>query len=570
MTNVESSTSAIRAIYRGVIPWDVVRPFPMQDPADRLVGDRRCAELSTMLTERVDPQTLDEKGQLPDGLLDALIAGGFMSLRVEPSLGGLGLSNLNAFRCVQTAASWAVPVGTMMGIQTGLGAGAYLPLIPPGPLRDLIEHQVAARTIFCDADTEPMGAANRWRATRAEPTADGAAYAITGSKAFIGNGPVAGLMAVAASVNESGHDSVRIFFVEAPAPGFSVTMTHELMGLRGLPIGALSFDRVRVPRDHMLVMHDDQWRLSTELTAVWTLGRFYSIAAPSLAIAKRCVTWMREFIQRRNVDHQPLGSYDEIQRLVSASVADLYALDSVVRWCLLGSNGKGGFDLRLDQQAAKNITSRLCWRIADRTMSILAAEGYETVASKRQRGVPAHPVERAFRDARALRISGGVDFFIAKWAAQTRIFPEYYGPAPPRLRAAAPDDRLGAEATWLAGEAFHLAETCNALAGAHPNPDALFAKQHLLIALNRIADELLTSTLVVARTTTSESAPSGQADRLSRLYCAGARQRLASLWGDLETTDAPEPAMITDALIRGEIAGIVGDLVDTHTASVPT
>ena len=59
-----------------------------------------------------------------------------------------------------------------------------------------------------------------------------------------------------------------------------------------------------------------------------------------------------------------------------------------VRWlnlcgfCLRPGLGFPGDDFRLEQSAAKNITSVACWRVVDRTMSLLAAEGLETARSK--------------------------------------------------------------------------------------------------------------------------------------------------------------------------------------------
>jgi hypothetical protein len=54
-------------------------------------------------------------------------------------------------------------------------------------------------------------------------------------------------------------------------------------------------------------------------------------------------------------------------------------------------------------------------------MSLLAAEGAETAHSKTRRGAPALPVERLFRDARVLRITGGVDFTVDLWAAEAML-----------------------------------------------------------------------------------------------------------------------------------------------------
>ena len=54
-------------------------------------------------------------------------------------------------------------------------------------------------------------------------------------------------------------------------------------------------------------------------------------------------------------------------------------------------------------------------------MSLLAAEGLETARSKAARAAQPLPVERALRDARALRIAGGVDFLLDKYFGETAV-----------------------------------------------------------------------------------------------------------------------------------------------------
>src|SRR4029077_13203987 len=92
-------------------------------------------------------------------------------------------------------------------------------------------------------------------------------------------------------------------------------------------------------------------------------------------------------------------------------------------------------DFRLEQSAAKNITSVACWRVVDRTVSLLAAGGLETARSTAARGAQPLPVERALRDARALRIAGGVDFLLDKYFGDTVVLS--------RVRTA--DDQPGPE-----------------------------------------------------------------------------------------------------------------------------
>jgi alkylation response protein AidB-like acyl-CoA dehydrogenase len=542
----------------GRFRWEAVHPFPRQDAADREAGDAVLAELRQFLMTRVDPDQIDATGELPDEFLDQLRRRGYLALRVDPKLGGLGLSFANAFRVITASMSRAVPVGWCLAIQNGLGAGAYLPLLPPGPLRDLVTRRVAEGAIFSDADTEPSGASNELRSTTATLAADGSGYVIDGEKICIGNGPVADFLVVSATVNDLGGQRVEYFFLDTSSPGFSVRSAQEFMGLKGARIGALTFDHVYVPREHMLALPAG---VDTEFE-VNRPARMYIVSAPALAIAKLCAHWSREFVGRRRIDGLPLGGYDAIQRIVAATLADAFAIESVAEWCLLGESREGPDDFRLEQSAAKNITSTTCWRVVDRTMSLLAAEGLETARSKAARGAQPLPVERALRDARALRIAGGVDFLLDKFFGETVVLSrvrEADGPSQAGRAHPAPgvlSDRNREHLRFLAAEIAAFPEACRGLLGEGPLTD------RVPMLANRIANELLTMSVTLARAATlSDEGQAGVQD-LADVYCAAARHRLANWWRRAADGDEPDYRRVAASWLRaGQPELMVGDVL---------
>jgi alkylation response protein AidB-like acyl-CoA dehydrogenase len=520
----------------GRFHWDLVHPFPRQDAGDRSAGDAVLAELRRFLTTQVDPDEIEASGTLPDGLLDQLRSRGYLALRMDSELGGLGLSVPNAFRVIEAAMSWAVPVGWCLAIQNGLGAGAYLPLLPAGALRDLIARRVAEGAVFSDADTEASGASNELRSTTATISADGSAYIIAGEKICIGNGPVADFLIVSATVDDAEGERVECFFLDTSRPGFSVRSAQEFMGLKGATIGALSFDQVRVPREHMLALPQD---VDTEFE-VNRPARMYIVSAPALAIAKLCAHWSREFVNRRAIDGRPLGSYDAIQQIVAATLADAFAIESVVEWCLLAESLEDPDDFRLEQSAAKNITSVACWRAVDRTVSLLAAEGLETARSKAARGAQPLPVERALRDARALRIAGGVDFLLDKYFGETVVLSRVRDASDP----ARIDEAPSAPAVLSTRNREHLRfvgagiaafpAACRRVLREGPLPD------RIPMLANRIANELLTMSVTLSRAATLAAEGQAQVQDLADVYCAAARHRLAHWWRQAADADEPD------------------------------
>ncbi|MFF7636501.1 acyl-CoA dehydrogenase family protein [Kitasatospora sp. NPDC008050] len=582
--HVPGVPSFLEDLYRGEFRWDLIHPFPVQDKEDRLAGERVLAAFGALLRERVDPTEVDTERQLPAGLLEALAAGGYTRLRSAPELGGLGLSGMNAFRIVQAAASWSMPVAQLLSVHNTVGVGAYLPALPPGPLREALGARVRAGHLCGHADTEPAGAANRQRGTRAVPVEGGAAYLLTGQKVFTSNAPVAGMLSVTATVREAGGDRVRIFFVDTTSPGLTVAAQHEFMGLKGFPLGAITLKNVRVPAELMLAEEEQDQGVAPEPNQLIVRGRVHTIAAPALALGRLCLHWSREFAGRRQVDGRPLGSFEEIQRMIAATLGEVFALETLAQWCLLGEDaqpGEGAVNLRYEQLAAKNLSSVTCWRIVDRTMSLLGAEGYETARSKAGRGAPPLPLERAFREARGLRIACGVDFQLDNWAAQLGVLGCYY-PEPANARAieSEPADvgcldhadltepNLG-HLRFTAHQVKAFARTCLALVRRHPDPRELFEQEHLLIQLNQVAGELLLMSLVLARTSRNGRLGPESTQELADLYCAAARRRIDDLWRRITVEQPSGHADASAAWLSGERwADLVSDvLTDTPPAA---
>ncbi|MFC0597832.1 acyl-CoA dehydrogenase family protein [Streptomyces palmae] len=573
--SVPGRTSFLEELLRGALRLDLLDPFPAQPEEDRKIGDAVVAEAKEFARQLVDPAELERTGVLPQEAVDRLRESGFVKLQGSPELGGLGLSDLNAFRVVQAVSSWSMPLGLAVAVQNSIGFGPLVRILPDGPLREMLAARVREGLLSGFADTEPAGAANHRRETVAVPTEDGTAYLVSGEKVFSGNAPVADLLGVVATVREDDREIRRLLVVDPQAPGVRRTAVHEFMGIKGVPNGGFTLDRVRVPREHVFVeqpsAHDV--RITAQAGGLAVLGRMYLIAAPALAIAKQCLDWSRGFVRRRRIDGVPLAEYEEIQHLVAASLADTFAIEAVSEWSLLCEDA--GLNPLFEQAVAKNVTSVLCWGVVDRTMSLFGAEGYETAASKERRGAPPVPLERAFRDARNLRISGGVDFQLDYWLSKLAIF-SYH-------RADALDDGTGAERAAGARTRLHTAlsprnrehldrlhellggfrSRCAELARCHPEDQDLFAREHQLIAVARWATEIMTASLVLARAARRSAEDDAEAQDLADIYCTGALERIDGYARQAGEEYRPDTRRVTERWI--EESGHTGLLDDIAT-----
>ncbi len=572
--------SFLEQLAMGNLAWQLIYPFPAVNDATTTAGDDAVAELTELLTRQVDPDALDRSRELPPGLLEQLAKDGWLALGVPSEAGGRGLSAANVFRVVQAAASWSVPVAQVLAVEAAIGLSALLPAIPDGPLRAELLDKIAAGSLSASADTEPSGAANQSRDTTAVPIEDGAAYLLNGEKIHIGNGSIAQTFIVSATVpGPDGRGSRRLFVVDADSPGLRVRGEHEFMGLHGFPNAALSFTDVRVPASRLIEESSDPGvRLTANLLLLVVTGRMYLIAAPSLALARLASQWSRQFVADRTIDGRPLADYELIAQLVAQNLADTFAIDTVASWCLAE---EGAPVNRLPElMAAKNISSVHCWRVLDRTMSLLAGEGFETAASKQNRGAAPLPLERAFRDARGLRISGGVDFLLDYWGSTMFTLSHYY---PADHGTVEPDLSWCAEAPLSARNRQHLAEfvrqagrfgrTLHQLTSAASRAE-LAERQAELRLLNQILEELATGALTLARAATAADQPDGsEFGELADIACTEARNRLAGYWAAwqaLGEDDGPDYRGATRTWLDGSGFAVLGaDLAHDPTVGLP-
>jgi alkylation response protein AidB-like acyl-CoA dehydrogenase len=586
--------SFLEELYQGRFRWDLAHPFPEQAPADRVIGDRTVAGCEAFLTSHVDPTEVDDRDRLPPGFLDELRQTGYLKLQLSPELGGLDLSNLNAFRVIQTSASWSAPVNLILSVQNAIGVGALLPYVPDGPLAAWLAGSLAHGAISGFADTEPEGAANARRFTTATLTDDGKAYVLSGEKLFIGNAPISEILIVSATVHQvvdgKPQDQVRLFFVDTKSPGFRIVETQHYMGLRGFPNGALILDQVRVPADRMFVEPADAGdaRITPTTTLVVLRGRLYLIAASAQAMAIQCLRWCKDFLTTRTVDGVPLGRYQEIQQQMATSVAETFAIESVTSWILLQMDAaiRGTprpLNLTFEQNVSKNISSDLAWRVLDRSMSLQGAAGYETATSKAVRGAEPIPLERFYRDARSQRISGGVDFLLDYWTSKLIIFSYYYPPpsdvhaiesvAPPpaELRAVHLSRKNHDHLDYAARTTKTFARTCLALSRDNPDPETLFAQEHRLIQLNRIANELLTMSLSLSRADHLLSRGGNDSVQdIVDVYCTAARERIERYFAAVAAVTTPNFANVSDRWIYGdELSWLATDVITTMPPALP-
>ncbi len=421
--------SFLAQLYLGNFAWGLIRDFPRPSLHDQNVMSRLGDQLESVL-QLVDPEAVEKTGQLPKTFIQRLRETELNQLQIPARDGGPGLSRYNIFRLLVRAYEHCIPVGFCIGGTLAFGASSLLEALPEGSLRTLILKSSFEGSISGWADTEPEGAANHYPKTTAKPIDNGQFYLINGVKSYINNASIADDLLVSCVIEGDLQNKVRIFLVDCRAKGVESLGVHHMMGLHGQQVAAIRFNNVKVSRENLLDVEEDHWRDNPLIEPLTALGRFYTLFSASVAISKQCLTWSQRSANHRIVNGRPLKEYQAYQRQVSATASELFMLESVALWDLVGTESESILKRWWDLFAAKNIGTMTVARVTDRTVSLMGAQGYDSLQTKKtlDLGLDLNNAEKVYRDARGLRISGGVDFLVDDKTTRQWLYTFYYNP----------------------------------------------------------------------------------------------------------------------------------------------
>lgn len=167
------------------------------------------------------------------------------------------------------------------------------------------------RCAYCITEPEAGSDVSSLRTT-ATPTDDG--WELTGEKIWIHNAPVADFAVVLARTDpQAGKRGMSIFLVDADSPGYAAGPKEHKMGQRASQVGALSFDRVRLPREALL---GDAGRGFHMMMSVLDKGRV-GIAALAVGILQAALEQSLDQARSRRQFGQPIAEFQGVQWMLA-------------------------------------------------------------------------------------------------------------------------------------------------------------------------------------------------------------------------------------------------------------
>ncbi|HKQ60987.1 MAG TPA: acyl-CoA dehydrogenase family protein [Candidatus Polarisedimenticolaceae bacterium] len=589
--------SFLRELFLGSFRLDLIHPFPVST-AERPEFVEFMARLERFLRERVDPVRIDAEGDYPKEVVEGLARLGAFGMKIPREYGGLGFTQVEYSRVMELIGSYDGNVTALLSAHQSIGVPQPLKIFGTPEQKERYLPRCAAGAISAFALTEVgVGSDPAQLTTTAEPTADGTAYTLNGSKLWCTNGTLAELLVVMARDPRS--KKISAFVVETAWPGVSVEHRCRFMGLRALANGVIRFENVRVPRENLIGKEGQGLKIAL---VTLNTGRL-TVPAGAAGGAKRCLEICRRWANERVQWGLPIGRHEAIAHMLADMAATTFAMESISDLASQMAD-RGGYDIRLEAAAAKEWNTVQGWKIADTTMQIRGGRGYETEPSLTQRGERAEPVERMMRDSRINTIFEGsseiMHLFMAreavdrhlqvagalidpeqgigkKLAALPRIaafyatwyptrwlgwgrWPRYgeFGSLAPHLRFVERSSRK------LARQVFH---------GMVVHGPKLQRKQAFLFRAVDVANELFAMAASIARAqrmTQDGDRDAAAAARLVDLFCRNSRRRVRQCFRDLWSNDDAFKYGISREVLDGQHAWLEeGALLAEMRAEAP-
>lgn len=355
----------------------------------RELADLAGRIVKTELAPRVSE--LDQTGEFPLDVMEALREAGFYGMSIPEQYGGLGLDYTTQMAVYEEIAK----VDAGFSFNFALAGGEFSILEhakAPEEMKKYYAEKILAGSIcsFCLTEAQAGSDAANIRTTAVR---DGDEYVINGTKCFITNGALADMFLVFAYTDKgSGTRGISAFLAEKKH-GVRIGKTEDKMGLKLSVTSEVIFDNVRIPASHLIGEEGHGFSYAMKAlergritTMIHALGIAQAAMDHALSYAKVRVTFGKPIIK-----HQGLAFLlADMQKRVDCARALLYYAAAAV---------DQGLTLGTLSPSTKIFVSETAMSVTTDAVQVLGGYGY----------MKEYPVEKLMRDAKVFAIFEGTN-----------------------------------------------------------------------------------------------------------------------------------------------------------------
>jgi alkylation response protein AidB-like acyl-CoA dehydrogenase len=335
---------------------------------------------------------LDETGEFPWDNFRRLAELGLTGIPLPEEYGGAGADTLSFVLALEEIAKVCGSTCLTLAAHTSLGTMPIFLFGSEELRRRYVPPNARGETIGSYGLTEPgAGSDSGGTQTTAVPVSGG--WKINGSKIFMTNASVAGVMTITAVTDREAEKHARIsaFVLEPSWKGVTVARKEDKLGCRASDTCYVTFEDVFVPETHLLGERGHGWKYFMQILDAGRIG----IGAMALGLAEGAYERALEYARERRTFGKPIGAHQAVAFMLADMKVEIEAARHLVYHAARLKDA--GRPFRLEASIAKLFASEMAMRVTRNAIQVLGGYGY----------MAEYGVERQYRDAKLCEIGEG-------------------------------------------------------------------------------------------------------------------------------------------------------------------
>jgi alkylation response protein AidB-like acyl-CoA dehydrogenase len=335
---------------------------------------------------------LDLKGEFPWENFRRLAELGLTGIPIPEEYGGAGADTLSMAVALEEIAKACGSTCLTLAAHTSLGTMPIYLFGSDDLKRAYVPPNARGETIGSYGLTEP-GAGSDSGGTQTTASKVQGGWRINGSKIFMTNASVAGVMTITAVTDRDAEKHARIsaFVLDPKSKGVTIAKREDKLGCRASDTCYVTFEDVLVPSTNLLGERGYGWRYFMEILDAGRIG----IGAMALGLAEGAFEKALEYARERKTFGKPIGAHQAVAFMLADMKVEIEAARHMIYHAArLKDSGR---PFRLEASMGKLFASEMAMRVCRNAIQVLGGYGYMTE----------YGVERYYRDAKLCEIGEG-------------------------------------------------------------------------------------------------------------------------------------------------------------------
>lgn len=317
---------------------------------------------------------------------------GFCSIYAPVSAGGMGLSRLDAHLIFEQLAYGCTATAAYITIHN-MCTWMLCSFADEDIVQQWGPRLCSGELLASYCLTEP-GAGSDAASLKTSARLEGEYYVLEGSKCFISGAGATDVLIVMARTGGPGAKGISCLLVPADSAGIGFGRKEEKMGWNCQPTRTITFDKVKVPRSHLIGQEGDGFKLAMKGLD----GGRINIATCSLGTAQAALDNAQRYMGERKQFGQTLAEFQGLQFRLADMTTQLVAARQMVRLAAVKLD-QSDPEASVYSAMAKQFATDAGFEICNQALQIHGGYGY----------IKEYPLERFVRDSRVHQILEGTN-----------------------------------------------------------------------------------------------------------------------------------------------------------------